>query len=58
VITIDMVSKVKRMRLHDQVSFSEIAKSTELAKLRLAQEPQYNDVYHFHGLSSLRVHAG
>jgi cytochrome P450 len=29
-----------------------------LPKLRLTQEPQYNDVYHFHGLSSLRVHTG
>ena len=26
-----------------------------LPKLRLTQEPQYNDVYHFHGLSRLMV---
>ncbi|MDB5612883.1 MAG: cytochrome [Devosia sp.] len=40
-------------RIELQVAFSELFK--RLPKLRLAEEPRYNDVYHFHGLRRLMV---
>jgi len=40
-------------RIELQVAFSELFK--RLPKLRLAEEPRYNDVYHFHGLQRLTV---
>jgi cytochrome P450 len=40
-------------RIELQVAFSELFK--RLPKLRLAEEPRYNNVYHFHGLQRLMV---
>ena len=40
-------------RIELQVAFSELFR--RLPKLRLAEQPQYNDVYHFHGLQRLMV---
>jgi cytochrome P450 len=40
-------------RIELQVAFSELFK--RLPKLRLAEEPRYNNVYHFHGLERLMV---
>jgi len=40
-------------RIELQVAFSELFR--RLPKLRLAEAPQYNDVYHFHGLQRLQV---
>ncbi|WP_332692385.1 cytochrome P450 [Devosia sp.] len=40
-------------RIELQVAFSELFR--RLPKLRLAEEPRYNDVYHFHGLERLMV---
>lgn len=40
-------------RIELQVAFSELFR--RLPKLRLAEEPRYNDVYHFHGLEKLMV---
>lgn len=40
-------------RIELQVALGELFR--RLPKLRLAEEPQYNDVYHFHGLERLRV---
>ncbi|UJW86044.1 cytochrome P450 [Devosia sp. SL43] len=40
-------------RIELQVAFSELFR--RLPKLRLAEAPQYNDVYHFHGLERLMV---
>ena len=40
-------------RIELQVAFGELFR--RLPKLRLAEEPRYNDVYHFHGLEKLMV---
>ena len=40
-------------RIELQVAFGELFR--RLPKLRLAEEPRYNDVYHFHGLEKLVV---
>jgi len=40
-------------RIELQVAFSELFK--RLPKLRIAEEPRYNNVYHFHGLEKLVV---
>jgi cytochrome P450 len=40
-------------RIELQVAFSELFR--RLPRLRLAQAPRYNDVYHFHGLEKLMV---
>jgi cytochrome P450 len=40
-------------RIELQVAFSELFR--RLPKLRLAEAPRYNDVYHFHGLERLMV---
>lgn len=40
-------------RIELQVAFSELFR--RLPRLRLAEEPRYNDVYHFHGLEKLVV---
>ena len=40
-------------RIELQVAFSELFR--RLPKLRLAEEPRYNNVYHFHGLERLMV---
>jgi cytochrome P450 len=40
-------------RIELQVAFSELFR--RLPKLRLAEAPSYNDVYHFHGLERLMV---
>jgi len=40
-------------RIELQVAFSELFK--RLPRLRLAEEPRYNNVYHFHGLEKLMV---
>ncbi len=40
-------------RIELQVAFSELFR--RLPKLRIAQQPQYNNVYHFHGLEKLMV---
>ena len=40
-------------RIELQVAFSELFR--RLPKLRLAEQPRYNDVYHFHGLERLMV---
>lgn len=40
-------------RIELQVAFSELFR--RLPKLRLAEQPKYNDVYHFHGLDRLMV---
>ena len=40
-------------RIELQVAFSELFK--RLPRLRLAEEPRYNNVYHFHGLENLMV---
>jgi len=40
-------------RIELQIAFSELFR--RLPKLRLAEEPKYNDVYHFHGLEKLMV---
>ncbi|WP_354061413.1 cytochrome P450 [Devosia sp. 2618] len=40
-------------RIELQVAFSELFR--RLPKLKLAEEPRYNDVYHFHGLEKLMV---
>lgn len=40
-------------RIELQVAFSELFK--RLPKLRIAEAPRYNDVYHFHGLEKLVV---
>jgi cytochrome P450 len=40
-------------RIELQVAFSELFR--RLPKLRLAEEPRYNNVYHFHGLEKLMV---
>jgi cytochrome P450 len=40
-------------RIELQVAMSELFK--RLPKLRLAEEPRYNNVYHFHGLEKLMV---
>lgn len=40
-------------RIELQVAFSTLFR--RLPKLRLAEEPRYNDVYHFHGLERLMV---
>ena len=40
-------------RIELQVAFSELFR--RLPKLRLVEEPRYNDVYHFHGLEKLMV---
>jgi cytochrome P450 len=40
-------------RIELQVAFSELFR--RLPKLRLADQPRYNDVYHFHGLQRLLV---
>ena len=43
-------------RIELQVAFSELFK--RLPKLRLAEAPRYNNVYHFHGLEKLMVSWG
>jgi unspecific monooxygenase len=40
-------------RIELQVAFSELFR--RLPKLRIAEAPRYNDVYHFHGLEKLVV---
>lgn len=40
-------------RIELQVAFSELFR--RLPKLRIAEEPRYNNVYHFHGLEKLMV---
>lgn len=40
-------------RIELEVAFTELFK--RLPKLRLVGEPQYNDIYHFHGLEKLQV---
>jgi cytochrome P450 len=40
-------------RIELQVAFSELFR--RLPRLRLAEQPRYNDVYHFHGLERLMV---
>ena len=40
-------------RIELQVAFSELFR--RLPKLRIAETPRYNDVYHFHGLEKLMV---
>jgi cytochrome P450 len=40
-------------RIELQVAFGELFR--RLPKLRLADEPRYNNVYHFHGLERLMV---
>jgi len=40
-------------RIELQVAFSELFR--RLPKLRIAEAPRYNDVYHFHGLEKLMV---
>jgi unspecific monooxygenase len=40
-------------RIELQIAFSELFR--RLPRLRLAEQPQYSDVYHFHGLEKLMV---